>query len=205
MADFIAIGDIHGMALALDTLLSRVPAAGTLVFLGDYIDRGPDSCAVIDRLLRLEAVRPCVFLRGNHEALALATVAGDPEAERTWHRNGGLQTLASYGGETFPAAHVEFLARTRLFLRTPDYLFVHAGLRPGCTPEAMEPEELYWIRAPFLESAYRWPELVIHGHTPLPSGRPDVRTNRINLDTGAVFGGALTAVLLPEVEFLHVP
>ncbi len=201
---YIAIGDIHGMAGHLDALLAQVPTGGTLVFLGDYIDRGPQAPDVLTRLLALEAERPCVFLRGNHEALALASlVDGDAEMERVWLRNGGTTTLKSYRW-TLPEAHVAFLQRTRTIFLTPLYCFVHAGLRPGVSPEATPDHDRLWLREPFLSADYDWGRLVIHGHTPTTDGQPDVRPHRINIDTGAVYGGPLTALVLPERRFLSV-
>lgn len=204
MPELIAIGDIHGMYEMLDTLLQRLPPAGSLVFLGDYIDRGPSSKQVISRLMRLASDRTCVFLRGNHEAMALDALAGGRRAELLWLWNGGAATLESYEGR-IPAKHMEFLCDTRAYYATEAFIFVHAGLVPGRQPEETDPEELWWMREPFLSSAYDWGRRVIHGHTPtLGAFAPDVRPNRINIDTGAVYGGPLTALLLPEVEFISV-
>jgi len=200
---YIAIGDIHGLALALDALLDRIPADGTLVFLGDYIDRGLHSPQVVARLLRLEHERPCVFLRGNHEAMLLASLAGIPGIEEIWLRNGGRETLESYRWE-IPDDHLAFFARSQLYYPTAEYIFVHAGLVPGEAPEQSEPDQLLWIREPFLSSTYDWGRLVVHGHTPTEDGLPDFRVNRLNVDTGAVYGRALTAVVLPEMEFIAV-
>ena len=198
MPDYIAIGDIHGMAELLDEVLAALPAQGELVFLGDYIDRGPESREVIARLMALGWERPCHFLRGNHEEMMLAALDdGDPAMRVDWLLNGGVQTLDSYGG-TPPNAHLDFIRQTELYFATADYIFVHAGLLPGCTPEDTPPEDLLWIREPFLDAIYDWGRLVVHGHTPCKTGVPDIRPNRINIDTAAVYGGALTALLLPE-------
>lgn len=201
MPDYIAVGDIHGMAHLLDELLRQLPAAGELILLGDYIDRGPDSRAVIDRLIRLRDERICHFLRGNHEEMLFGAMAGAPGAEVHWLRNGGTQTLDNYGGRP-PAEHIAFLRQTERYFTTPDYIFVHAGLLPGVPPEEHASEDCLWIRDPFLLSDYDWGKLVIHGHTPTRNHTPDVCANRINIDTGAVYGGTLTAILLPEREFL---
>ena len=201
--DYIAIGDIHGMAATLERLLAHLPRTGMLVFLGDYIDRGPASRAAVDRLLELERERECVFLRGNHEAMALDALAGNAEMEETWYRNGGLQTLRTYDYR-IPDDHQDFFRRTRPFFADERYIFVHGGLLPGYQPEEMDEYLLWWIREPFLSSSYDWGRLVIHGHTPVGSGRPEVRRNRINLDTAAVFGGRLTALCLPERRFISV-
>jgi serine/threonine protein phosphatase 1 len=200
---YIAIGDIHGMADQLDALLAQVPDDGMLVFLGDYLDRGPQVPRVLARLLALEGERPCVFLRGNHEALALASlVDGNIDMERVWLQNGGTATLKSYRW-ALPDDHVAFLLRTQTMYLTPDYCFVHAGLRPGAPPEATSDHDRLWIREPFLSADYDWGRLVVHGHTPTPNALPDVRPNRINIDTGAVYGGPLTALLLPERQFFY--
>ena len=199
--DYIAIGDIHGLAKTLERLLARLPAAGTLVFLGDYIDRGPASKAVVSRLIALEQERDCVFLRGNHEAMALAALAGDLEAQISWQYNGGLRTLDSYGYD-IPDDHLDFLERTLPYFLTEDYIFVHGGLDPGKELDEMNISTLWWMREPFLSSEYDWGRLVVHGHTPTGTGRPEIRPNRINIDTGAVYGGKLTALVLPARKFI---
>jgi serine/threonine protein phosphatase 1 len=199
--NFIAVGDIHGLSRTLERLLGRIPSTGQLIFLGDYIDRGPSSREVINRLLRLEQERDCVFLRGNHEAMALEALAGNLDAEVAWQRNGGLQTLRSYD-YTISDEHLDFLRRTRPYFATDQYIFVHGGLLPGCQPEAMPEDMLWWVREPFLSSDDNWGRLVIHGHTPTASGRPEVRPNRINIDSGAVYGGKLTALILPKRKFI---
>lgn len=206
--NLIAIGDIHGLAKTLERLLERVPKQGLLIFLGDYIDRGPSSNTVISRLLRLQGERECIFLRGNHEAMALEALEGNLDAEMAWQRNGGLQTLRSYNYE-IPDEHLDFLQRTRPYYLTDRYIFVHGGLLPEYQPDELEEmgeEELFWwVREPFLSTDYDWGRQVIHGHTPTANGRPDVHANRINIDTGAVYGGHLTALVLPKRKFISVP
>ncbi|MHB9131887.1 MAG: metallophosphoesterase family protein [Armatimonadota bacterium] len=203
MPDQIAIGDIHGMHHLLDTLLQRLPPGGGLVFLGDYLDRGPATEAVINTLIELQQQRECVFLRGNHEAMALSVLDGDRYYEHTWLRNGGIATLDSYGGR-LPEAHLDFLRATIPYYETERYIFVHGGLEPGFQPDEIASEELCWMREPFLSTDYDWGRLVVHGHTPTGTGLPDIHPNRINIDTGAVYGGPLTAILLPEQEFIMV-
>lgn len=201
MTDFIAIGDIHGMYGLLLELLAQLPTEGTLVFLGDYVDRGLDSKWVVARLMALEQQRQCIFLRGNHEAMLLEAMDGNQNAEEMWFNNGGVATIESYNFH-IPDEHLTFLRATRPFYATDDYLFVHGGLVPGQMPEETACEELWWMREPFLSSDYDWGKLVIHGHTPMLRGKPDVHPNRINIDTGAVYGGPLTALLLPERRFV---
>ncbi len=202
MTDYIAIGDIHGMYNLLLDLLAQLPGEGTLVFLGDFVDRGPDSKWVVTRLLALSQQRPCIFLRGNHEAMMLDTMDDKPEAGDMWFNNGGVATIESYAFH-IPDEHMAFFRATQPFFMTDDYIFVHGGLVPGQQPEETAPEELWWMREPFLSSTYDWGKLVIHGHTPVMRGKPDVHANRINIDTGAVYGGPLTAVLLPERDFKY--
>lgn len=204
MANYIAIGDIHGMNGMLEKLLGCLPEAGTLVFLGDYIDRGPGSRKVIERLLELEQQRTCVFLRGNHEMLALDALKGDQQAELTWIFNGGAETITDYDEGIFSPEHHDFLKRTQLYHLTAETIFVHAGLEPGIPVELNEERTFCWMREPFLSSAYNWGRLVVHGHTPNQAHKTEIRPNRINIDTGAVYGGALTALLLPEREFIAV-
>jgi len=201
MTDFIAIGDIHGMYGLLLELLTKLPSDGTLVFLGDYVDRGLDSKWVVARLMALEQQRKCIFLRGNHEAMMLSAMDGEPGAQELWVANGGSATIESYHLH-IPDEHLAFLRATLPFYETDDYIFVHGGLVPGQLPEETESDDLWWMREPFLSSDHDWGKLVIHGHTPMLRGKPDIHPNRINIDTGAVYGGPLTALLLPERTFL---
>jgi serine/threonine protein phosphatase 1 len=222
-----AVGDIHGRADLLETLLGSIgadAAAGgfeekpIIVFIGDYVDRGLQSRAVIDRLLGVsEEGYDAIFLKGNHEA-AMLTFLDRPESGPGWFAIGGAETLFSYGvpapkigaptadlrfasralRAAMPAAHLRFLARLRLHVRLGDYLFVHAGLRPGEPLERQQEADLLEIRAPFLKSRKRWPFVVVHGHTPI-----DAVTNaggRIALDTGAYATGKLSAVRLQGAD-----
>lgn len=216
-----AIGDIHGRADLLARLLAAIerdsadaPGKPILVFLGDYVDRGADSRGVIDALLTLSPERfERIVLRGNHEA-ALLTFIENPETGPYWLRIGGAETLLSYGVAPFaadassetlaataralaaalPPRHLDFLRALPVSARLGDYVFVHAGLRPGRDLEAQTEEDLITIRAPFLKSAARWPFVVVHGHSPVETGYRDAR--RIAVDTAAYATGKLSAARL---------
>jgi serine/threonine protein phosphatase 1 len=204
-----AIGDIHGCYDAMVALLDKIErhADGRdhrLVFLGDYIDRGPDSAAVLRTLQGLESASPgsVVCLMGNHEALLLMALL-KPEAMPLWLRNGGLSTLASFGTRSPIGIDPEILAwinRLPTFHYDARRYYVHAGLRPGRPLPDQSDEDRIWIRDVFLDGDHDFGKHVVHGHTPLRNGLPEVRRHRTNLDTGAVYGGALTAGVFTEDE-----
>jgi serine/threonine protein phosphatase 1 len=205
-----AIGDIHGCLDKLRSLLLRCEkhAAGrppAFVFVGDYIDRGPQSSAVIDCLIDLKAQHGgerVVTLMGNHEAMALAAFDGSGPV-RLWLTQGGLATLKSYGiaePRELPRAHVDWLRALPLRYDDGRRFFVHAGVNPGMPLEAQDDFDLLWIREPFLSHRGDYGRLIVHGHTPLVDGVPDLRGNRLNLDTGAVFGGPLTAAVFDDAQ-----
>ncbi|MEE2690909.1 MAG: metallophosphoesterase family protein [Pseudomonadota bacterium] len=217
-----AVGDIHGCAGQLDALLKLIeeePAAAVekrLIFLGDYVDRGPDSRSVIDRLVALAETQPqTVFLKGNHEA-AMLDFLDAPDAEAAWLGWGGAETLQSYGvsqifsrephlvaeefADRLPAPHRRFLDGLDLYRTFGDYVFVHAGLRPGVALEAQEERDLLWIRGEFHNAPpeARPDKFVVHGHHPVR--RPLDAGWRIDADTGACYGGKLTAAVLEGTE-----
>ncbi len=199
----LAVGDIHGCRELLEQLMEKVGPTqdDQVVFLGDYIDRGPDSAGVIDDLIDFGARFPrTVFLKGNHEAMFLDYLADrDP---LSFLINGGENTLESYGGEdAVPCAHRDFLAALRTSFATEDFVFVHAGLRPEVPLEEQSEHDLIWIRGEFLHSGYDWGKTVVFGHT--PQQEPLLTENRIGIDTGAVYGRYLTCCDVQERRFWH--
>lgn len=220
-----AVGDIHGRAdLLLETIaridedLERRPIRHAVeVYLGDYIDRGPDSKAVIDLLSVRLVKNRAVCLRGNHEAL-MEDFLRDPAGLDPWLQLGGMHTLASYGvrpraaktetevdthrhfWHAFPRAHELFLQCLRYSFCCGDFLFVHAGIRPGIPIKRQDLNDLLWIRHEFLNSAEDHGKLIVHGHTPVP--HPDIKQNRINIDTGAWRTGTLTCVAIEGTSIL---
>jgi serine/threonine protein phosphatase 1 len=191
----LAVGDIHGCRYALQTLMARIVPArdDRIVFLGDYIDRGPDPRGVVETLLALRSRVPrCIFLMGNHERMLLDVLAG--RNLPVYLANGGLVTLLAYldkGHLQLPAAHRDFFNSLQLFYETGKHIFVHAGLRPGYPLRQQTENDLLWIREAFLESIADWGKTVVFGHTPMR--KPYFGSRRIGLDTGAVYGGTLTA------------
>jgi len=199
-----AVGDIHGSLAKLKELVAgceRVAdgAPLTFVFLGDYIDRGADSAGVVGYLMTLHSRlgQRMVALKGNHEAMLLDVFDGACSTQH-WKSQGGEATLRSYGAtrvEALPEMHVNWLRSLPLSYDDGRRFYVHAGINPLRPFDAQEQDDLIWIREPFLSDRRDYGRLIVHGHTPLGTGRPDLRTNRLNLDTGAVFGGPLTAAL----------
>ncbi len=220
-----AIGDIHGRLDLLEALIDRIdfdndargPAKTTLVFLGDLMDRGPDSRGVIERLMQIKASkRNAVFLMGNHEELMIRVWEGDRATAATFNRAGGRETLMSYGvsGETYddwdlgavteqtghlvPEEHIAFLRSFQDWFKAGDYVFAHAGIRPGIDMEEQDSADLRWIRGEFTRSESDHGFVVIHGHT--ITDDVDECANRIGIDTGAFASGVLTAIGLEGTE-----
>ncbi|NKX46368.1 metallophosphoesterase [Roseicyclus persicicus] len=215
-----AIGDIHGHLDLLRAAHDRVAAdrarmgtgAAPLVHVGDLVDRGPDSAGVVGWLAgRAAEDARVVVLKGNHDALFEAVLAGDPELPLDRYLGagiGGAATLRSYGVDpglpaprlraalraAVPAAHRAFLSRLPLMHRAGGCAFVHAGIRPGLPLDAQAAEDLLWIRAPFLSDRRDHGALIVHGHTPVPE--VELHPNRLAIDTGAAFGGPLSAVAI---------
>ncbi|WP_108859834.1 metallophosphoesterase family protein [Ruegeria sp. Alg231-54] len=216
------IGDIHGQLGMLEDALDRIERDGgpdaKIVFLGDYTDRGAQSCGVLDLLVRGNADgKNWVFLRGNHDQMCAMFLEDYPRNDARllvgYHwlhpRIGGIETLRSYGVEAtnvdriyqvhakakqaVPQAHIDFLNGLKPFHQDGALLFVHAGIRPGVKLEQQDHDDLIWIREEFLNHKDPHPWLVVHGHSHVAA--PEHHGNRINLDTGAGYGQALTAAV----------
>jgi calcineurin-like phosphoesterase family protein len=220
-----AIGDVHGRLDLLDALLERIEAdlerrparKSMLVLIGDLIDRGPQSAQVVERLrtYRRDGVRP-IFLLGNHEEVLLRILSGDTSLVQSWLKFGGTECLGSYGvtsrdlrrqsddevvaivRKAIPAHHVTFLKSFVDSCRFGDYLFVHAGIRPGIEFDQQKQSDLRWIREPFLHDETDHGFVVVHGHT--IRSEVEERPNRIGIDTGAYRTGVLTSLVIEGGE-----
>lgn len=215
-----AIGDLHGRADLLQAMLEEValdqdlrPVERSIIlFLGDYVDRGPSSKEVLDILLECAKRNESVFLKGNHEAFLLRFLE-EPAILAEWRLHGGLNTLISYGldvsfspdeheyvrlsqelAHQTPANHLAFLNGLRLSFQCGDFLFVHAGVRPGGNIEDQAERDLLWIREEFLDYTGSFGAFVVHGHTPVR--HPEIRSNRLNIDTGAFATGRLSCAVI---------
>jgi serine/threonine protein phosphatase 1 len=217
-----AVGDIHGRVDLLNKLLARIdtdiplrPTVRTIyVFLGDYIDRGSSSRATIDRLIKHRETHESVFLKGNHELIAIKCLS-DPSLFDHWMRLGGLETLKSYGvaPETLadvrhtaelqaaffnalPQAHIRFFRDLQNSFACGDFFFAHAGVKPGIDLSRQKERDLLWIRGEFLSSSDDFGKIIVHGHT--PTSEIEVGPNRINIDTGAFATGRLTCLVIED-------
>lgn len=218
-----AIGDVHGRLDLFESMIAaieaddagRPPAETTVILLGDLIDRGPDSAGVIDRARSWAAERRVRALSGNHEEMLRGSLV-DAELMRHFLRIGGKQTILSYAitpgelgsatreqlmvllRERLPEDHLAFLAGMEDAIRIGDYLFVHAGIRPGIACDEQHSSDLRWIREPFLSHDEPHDVFVIHGHTITTDVA--IRSNRIGIDTGAYRTGRLTAIGLESTD-----
>jgi serine/threonine protein phosphatase 1 len=222
-----AIGDIHGCATLLDRLHALIdrdieaalvkPEQTLIIYLGDYIDRGPDTAAVLETLTSPPGRRVSrVFLKGNHEDMLLRFLQ-DPDRSFAWCDFGGFETVMSYGIDVgvlldkgsyrllrdelaarMPPSHEMFITALKTSFTVGDYFFCHAGVRPGIGLDEQSAQDLMWIREPFLASTSDHGKVVVHSHTPVEA--PDVRPNRIDIDTGAYATGRLTALVLDGFE-----
>jgi serine/threonine protein phosphatase 1 len=219
-----AIGDIHGRRDCLDQLLGMIDAddaargrADTmLVFLGDLVDRGADSRGVVERTMHIAQSPKTILLMGNHEEILIRAWEGDRKASGLFHRVGGRETMLSYGvteaeydacdlanlaelvGDRIPINHIAFMKNFIDFWQCGDYLFVHAGVRPGIPLDEQRPSDLRWIRREFLEDDRDHGAMIVHGHS--ITEEVDVQPNRIGIDTGAFASGKLTALGIEGTE-----
>ena len=215
------VGDVHGRLDLLESLLDKIHTDiehrevldTLLVFVGDLIDRGPNSAQVVERLRTYghAGVRP-IFILGNHEEILLRIVEGDASLIPNWMTFGGAECFKSYGGDpdvllglssekavaavraAVPPEHIEFLNGFADTCRFGDYLFVHAGIRPGIALEEQQQSDLRWIREPFLLDDTEHGFVVVHGHT--IRQEVEEKRNRIGIDTGAFTTGVLTALAI---------
>lgn len=212
------IGDIHGylerLVALFNKLSSRITEKDTLIFLGDYIDRGPNSYEVIDFLIHVSRTPGvnCLFLKGNHEDMLLKYLSGEDRAG-SFLFNGGDATIRSYvrqhGKFELPGHHEEFIRGLRLYYEGDDFIAVHAGLNPDAGAlDEQEPNDLIWIREKFFRAEKRWDKTVIFGHTPvayLGVKGPvyiDEKKNIIGIDSGVIFGNPLTCLVWPERKII---
>jgi serine/threonine protein phosphatase 1 len=208
------IGDIHGCLAPLKRLLENLEPdlyQDRLVFVGDYIDRGPDSRGVVDYILGLRARYPAeniICLRGNHEVMFADFLAG--RNRQLFLFNGGMGTLSDYWGENWdeqtefvlPLDHQRFYRDLLPYYATDGYIFVHGGLRPGVPLNEQVDSDLYWIRGEFIAATGDFGGKVIFGHTPFK--QPVILPNKIGVDTGLVYGNFLTCLKLPQEDFFFV-
>lgn len=207
------LSDIHGCADELEALLKKIPLikGSQIIFLGDYVDRGPNSKKVIDIILDLKTKYEVIALKGNHEKMFLDFLRNKDTPEAlSFIYNGGGATLASYsdpktGQYEIPKTHIKFFDSLKLYYETDDYIFVHAGL-PNVEIQDLGKRDyentFLWVRDNFFKSDFKWEKLIIHGHTCVEE--VEQTKKRINIDTACAYGGKLTALQLPEMEFYHV-
>lgn len=215
-----ALSDIHGCRDKLERLVERCLAdvkdePARFMFLGDYIDRGPDSRGVIDFIIDLQRRRPgdVTCLCGNHEDMALNAIDDPSQIDQWVVRNSGDKALASFGvtqPSEVPARYVDWMRALGTHVDDGVRFFVHAGIDPDRPLDRQSRHDMLWMREPFLSDPRDFGRFVVHGHTPLRGGQPDLRNNRVNIDTAAVLGGPLTAAVFHDnipapVGFLQEP
>jgi serine/threonine protein phosphatase 1 len=214
MNKIFAIGDIHGCLGKLQQLIQNINAdreSDTIVFIGDYIDRGSAAREVVDYVIRLKTeYKNVVCLLGNHEYMFLRYLDGLDE--EMFLSNGGQATLFAYTislsekpserKAKIPEEHLDFFKSLLEYYETDNYLFVHAGLKPGLILGQQTIHNLLWVRHEFIDTDFDFGKMIVFGHTPL--SYPLIMPNKIGIDTGAVFGGKLTCVELPAVKIYQV-
>jgi len=216
-ARFFIVGDIHACPGELETLLNKLSLQreDQLVFLGDYIDRGPGAREVVDLLLGMKADAPCTmtFLKGNHEDMFLDLLGYGGHYGEAFLVNGGVKTLASYGCSPFmdpeeileriPEAHQTFFRNLELIFPVGEVFCVHAGVSALRPLEDQDPEDLLWIRQEFIENAHPFPVTIVYGHTPQREVRFDL-PYKVGIDTGLVYGGKLSCLEFTEKELFQI-
>lgn len=213
--EIVVISDIHGCYLELEQLIDQLNlkklANPLIIFLGDYIDRGPDSKRVVEKIIDLKRYYEVVTLMGNHEKMLLDFLTKDSEElDSIFIYNGGGATLESYKNEKtqmydIPKEHLDFFQNLLLYYKTENYFFVHAGVPDIAIDEINETDDadaLLWIREDFYHSSFRWDKKIIHGHTPVKN--IEFYGNRINIDTGCFYNNKLSALVLPENKIFSV-
>ncbi|MEO0328564.1 MAG: metallophosphoesterase family protein [Pseudomonadota bacterium] len=218
-----AIGDVHGCLSQLQQLIGLIdldleqdpPQAYKIIFLGDYVDRGPDNAKTIEFLVELQATfHDYVFILGNHDERLTLFINDPNRVGESFLKWGGATTLRDYGviaspekpfeavaaakelAENMPVGHREFLQNLKPYYEQSGYFFCHAGVRPGIPLEKQTNHDLTFIRADFLQHELPFEKVIVHGHTPVPT--PEIHTNRINVDTKCYETGILTALVLEE-------
>lgn len=216
-----AIGDVHGCFDQLVIMMEKIREYSeendikdsNLIFLGDYIDRGPKSKEVVDFLINLQETFPgkVICLRGNHEQMMLDHLRNGERGFSDWLDNGGRATLKSYDVgfvRDMPRAHLDWMLRLPYYHNDGLHFFVHAGVEPGKKPEDTSRDEMMWIRYEFLNSNYEWPQIIVHGHTPMG---PTIYPNRVNCDASCCFrNGSLACAIFNDekktpIHWLLVP
>lgn len=201
----IAIGDIHGEIKKLNLLIKKLKLTSndTIVFLGDYIDCGNNSKAVIDRLLDLQQETNCIFLMGNHEDILLNVLkTKTPNDAEYWLSVGGITTFKNYGKYFLPLKHAKFLKDLKLYYQTENYFFVHAGINPVKSLQEQEKTDFLWIRDKFIYNKHNLKQKIIFAHTPFET--PLIQPDKIGIDTGCgkFPEGTLTAFICNEDKFV---
>lgn len=217
MPRIFAIGDIHGCSKTFKSLLLekiQIRKSDIIYCIGDYVDRGPDSKGVLDLIIQLREEGYHIHtLRGNHEQMMLDSIL-DKETLEHWLRNGGRETLKSFGIKSIkalPDKYLEFLKHTEFFIATDKYVFVHAGLNFYYEDPFSDKEEMLWTRETYFDRSKINNRILIHGHTPIPIEKIHQQADSymINIDGGCVYSdkpglGNLVAVSLPDMQILSV-
>ena len=207
-------GDIHGCHQPLRRLLANISPnkkEDTLIFLGDYINRGACSKDVISELIQMKnSFSHMITLMGNHEQIFLSYLHG--YNRELFFRMGGAMTLESYGitepwpdavPNLIPSEHLNFFNELMFYWEDNHYIYVHGGVQPGVHLSQQSPEWLLWAREKFINSKYNYQKRIIYGHTPFEN--PKIDANKIGIDTGLVFGGKLSCLILPDLTFIDEP